>query len=103
MPGSRHREPAPDRGGQRLRCARCVKAAATGPGQVLWVRVRVHIFGATAAQNRRQNQKCMEESSQRAHATFENGADPSGPDRGLNLETKYSVDIQLYIGYLLGR
>ena len=27
----------------------------------------------------------MEESSQRAHATFENGADPSGPDRGLNL------------------
>ena len=28
--------------------------------------------------------KCMEESSQRAHATFDNGADPSGPDRGLN-------------------
>ena len=26
----------------------------------------------------------MEESSQRAHATFENGADPSGTDRGLN-------------------
>ena len=40
----------------------------------------------TAARIRRQNEKKnMEESSQRAHATFENGADPSGPDRGLNL------------------
>ena len=28
--------------------------------------------------------KSLEESSQRAHATFENGADPSGTDRGLN-------------------
>jgi len=27
--------------------------------------------------------KSMEESSQRAHVTFENGADPSGTDRGL--------------------
>ena len=43
-------------------------------------------LSATAAQNRRQNKKIMEESSQRAHATFENGADPSGPDRGLNHE-----------------
>ena len=28
--------------------------------------------------------KSLEECSQRAHATFENGADPSGTDRGLN-------------------
>ena len=38
----------------------------------------------TAAQNRRQNKQILEESSQQAHATFENGADPSGTDRGLN-------------------
>ena len=40
-----------------------------------------------AARIRRLNKttKISEKSSQRAHASFENGADPSGTDRGLNL------------------
>ena len=44
--------------------------------------------------------KSLEESSQRAHATFENGADPSGPDLGLNLYTRTRI-ITCYLDYPL--
>ena len=42
---------------------------------------------AQLLKKRIRTKKSMKESSQRAHATFENGADPSGTDRGLNLSS----------------
>ena len=44
-------------------------------------------FKGLAARIRRQK-KTIQESSQGAYATFENGADPSGPDRGLKSSSR---------------